>query len=314
MKKWLIGTAIILFLLFLAGVSYFIPQKILLSRNVTAGINQQGLFRFLSNYANWKDWWPGKESHLQPDSVLRFNGYEFNLRETRYNAFQIVIRQNENTDTSILHLIPVGNDSTQLVWDVVTNTGSNPFIKINEYRRVKKIGLTLAELLSSLQLFSGGSLGVYGLDIKKEQVKIENVVSTKKVFSAYPDTESIYEMVNRLKEYARQHGAKEEDYPMLNITPVDTTKYLAQVGIPIDKQVPQKNNFFLKQMLKNGNILVGETKGGRTATDSAIKAMEAYTNDHNHFSIALPFLSLITDRTKEKDSSKWVTKIYYPVN
>ena len=67
-------------------------------------------------------------------------------------------------------------------------------------------------------------------------------------------------------------------------------------------------------MLKNGNILVGETKGGRTATDSAIKAMEAYTNDHNHFSIALPFLSLITDRTKEKDSSKWVTKIYYPVN
>ncbi len=55
-------------------------------------------------------------------------------------------------------------------------------------------------------------------------------------------------------------------------------------------------------------------KGGRSVSDSAMKKMELFASDHRLFNIALPFLSLITDRTKEKDSSKWVTKIYYPVN
>jgi len=35
--------------------------------------------------------------------------------------------------------------------------------------------------------------------------------------------------------------------------------------------------------------------------------------DYQRAIIAIPFQMLITDRTKETDSTKWITRLYYPV-
>lgn len=314
MKKWLIGIVVTVVLLFLAGSYYYIPKKLFVSADVTVASNQQGLFRFLSSRANWEKWWPANQSPIKTDSLFRFNDYAFKLQDIRYNAFQIIIQQKHHTDTSVIHLIPSGNDSTKLIWDMMLHTGNNPFIKINGYRQAKDLKHTLARILDTLQLFAGSTRGIYGIDVKKEKVKIEYVVSAKKTFSQYPTTESVYQLISNIREYIGKTPAKEEDYPMLNISSSDSSAYLAQAGIPIDREIPQHENFYLKRLLKNGNILVAEVKGGRATCDSAMKAMELYATDLNHFTIALPFLSLITDRTKERDSSKWVTKVYYPVN
>lgn len=313
MKKWLIGICITLLLLFLAGSYYFIPEKLLISREITANSNQSGVFRLLSNHTNWENWWPGKIIDKDNDSVFEFKGHEFKLNDIRYNALSIIIQTNQHADTSILHMMPLGADSSKIVWDALMSTGNNPFLKISQYLKAKKLRNSLDMILDTLQSFISKRENIYGFNIKEEQVKIEYVVSTKKVFSKYPETEAIYEMINSIKKYISQSQAMEEDYPMVNIT-VRDNGYLAQVGIPVDREIPQKDQFFLKRLLKNGNILVAEMKGGRSVSDSAMKKMELFASDHRLFNIALPFLSLITDRTKEKDSSKWVTKIYYPVN
>ena len=44
-----------------------------------------------------------------------------------------------------------------------------------------------------------------------------------------------------------------------------------------------------------------------------MKQMEQYVSDHKYVRIAIPFQSLVTDRMNEPDSSKWITKIYYPI-
>jgi hypothetical protein len=41
--------------------------------------------------------------------------------------------------------------------------------------------------------------------------------------------------------------------------------------------------------------------------------VQKYKDDYQRVSPAIPFYSLITDRLKEPDSSKWITKIYFPV-
>jgi hypothetical protein len=41
--------------------------------------------------------------------------------------------------------------------------------------------------------------------------------------------------------------------------------------------------------------------------------MELYISDHERVPPAIPFLSLVTNRMLEPDSSKWITLIYYPV-
>jgi len=68
-----------------------------------------------------------------------------------------------------------------------------------------------------------------------------------------------------------------------------------------------------KWMMKGGNILTGEVTGGQEQIEQAQKQMELYISDYQRSIIAIPFQMLITDRTKEPDSTKWVTRIYYPV-
>jgi hypothetical protein len=62
-----------------------------------------------------------------------------------------------------------------------------------------------------------------------------------------------------------------------------------------------------------GNILVGEVKGGTYTVISGEQNLTNYVNDHKKMSPAIPYQSLVTDRLLEADTSKWVTKLYYPV-
>jgi hypothetical protein len=65
--------------------------------------------------------------------------------------------------------------------------------------------------------------------------------------------------------------------------------------------------------LGGGNIFVCEVKGGPYSIDKATRQVQYYMSDHQRAAPAIPFQSLITDRRNETDTSKWITKIYYPV-
>jgi hypothetical protein len=98
---------------------------------------------------------------------------------------------------------------------------------------------------------------------------------------------------------------------MLHITS-DSGYFETMVAIPVNKVVPPKDNFLFKRMVP-GKILVTEVTGGRYTTAHALKQLENYLEDNELQSPAIPFESLVTDRSRQPDTSKWVTKIYYPV-
>ena len=66
-------------------------------------------------------------------------------------------------------------------------------------------------------------------------------------------------------------------------------------------------------MLPGGNILITEVKGGPEEIKKAYRQVELYISDFQRVAPAIPFESLVTDRRAEKDSTKWITRIYYPV-
>ena len=44
-----------------------------------------------------------------------------------------------------------------------------------------------------------------------------------------------------------------------------------------------------------------------------LTALPAWVKGEKRLSSMLPYVSLVTDRTVEKDSTRWVTRVYYPV-
>jgi hypothetical protein len=153
---------------------------------------------------------------------------------------------------------------------------------------------------------------IYGLQIQNTTLEDTILVARKQTTKISPGTNEIYSMLASLKNYIKAQNAKPTGRPMLNITKMDENEFQTMVAIPIDKSLPSKGDIMQKKMVP-GNFLTAEVTGGEYTVNRAMEQIRFYMNDHNMVAPAIPFQSLITDRTSEPDTSKWVTKLYAPV-
>jgi len=313
MKKTVLS--ILIFLALCIGAVYiFIPKKMGVSGALSFRANSDGLFRSLAEESNWKKWWPGIVTETSNNAFrLTHDHYDFKVREILYNAIQLTVIQGSDSLDGLLRIIPFNNDSMRLELLSQVEAHADPFSRVASYLRGKRIERTFNDIVLSLSMYASKLKNIYGIDIKNERVQFQNLVSTKQSFTHYPATGEVYAMIARLRNYVNQSGAKELFSPMLNIKKTDSTNYTAQVGLPVDRALSDKDDISSKWMMKGGNILTGEVTGGQKEIEEAQKQMELYIIDYQRSIIAIPFQMLITDRTKEPDSAKWITRIYYPV-
>ena len=313
MNKWVVGILIIL-ICFIASVYLLIPNSIQVNQGIFIKANREGLYRNLSDEKNWSKWWPvnepGTNSNVHHDLLYNNAAYSIEDRTT----LSIIVSIHDHAEIKTL-LIPIAKntDSTELNWQASISTSYNPLKRLKIYFTSKRISKDLASLLKKMQSFFSETKNVYGYDIRREHVKDSILVSTYSISVTYPSTTSIYDLIDLLKKYIVNQSAAETGYPMLNISKADSIHYLTRVAIPVNKKLPSLGTISYKWMLGGGNILVTDVKGGPASINDAFSQVENYVNDYHRIAPAIPFQSLVTDRRKEPDTNKWITRIYYPV-
>ncbi|MGK2861561.1 MAG: hypothetical protein ACSLE0_06475 [Chitinophagaceae bacterium] len=314
MKKGFI-VALTVFFLLLVSFYFFIPGKIFVTQSINSTTNLNAVYRFLSQDSNWAKWWPQPAQATSHSSrELQFGDYRFTIVNPLYNAFEINIEKGGHTISSLLHLVQSDNDTIKIEWSAASITGFNPVLRIRRYFAARGLKNKMDIALGALEKYISEVKHLYGLDIRKEKVKIEYLVTMNKSFTHYPATEDVYDLIGLIRNRIKNEQAREEDNPMLHVKIIDSSHFEAQVAIPVNIELPDTENFATKRMLKNGDILVSEIKGGRYSGEMALKQLGVYAMDHRYNNIAIPFLSLVTDRMKEPDSTNWVTRVYYPIN
>ena len=169
------------------------------------------------------------------------------------------------------------------------------------------------ELLQSMKAFLEKTKNIYGVDIKETLVKDSALISTRRQFDHYPNVQEVDSMIQSLKKYIRQNNAIEKNSPMLNVFELGNSRYEAMTAIPVDKALPKTNEFAPKFLLKGGNILEAQIQGGPYTIKKGLEELENYRADYKFNSPAIPYQLLVTDRTKEPDTTKWITRLYYPI-
>ena len=314
MKKWLIAF-IIFFLLVTALLYLFIPNVVSLNRSTSVKANAEGLYRSLT-IDKWKNWWPETNNTHTTVSLghnLYLSGNTYTIDDRIINPLFISISGNKISAKTLLHIIPLKIDSVKLAWTGSVATSGNPLVRIQRYFRLKKIESDIEKILEQMNLYFSKNENIYDLHIKQESVVDSILISTFAISSSYPTIPFIYELINQLNHYARSNSATATGNPMLNITTKDSINFLTRVAIPVNKRLKDSGNISYKRMLGGGKILVTEIKGGPHSIKEGFTKMEYYVNDYKHLAPAIPFQSLVTDRMKEPDTIKWITKIFWPV-
>lgn len=308
MKKWVIG--ILVGVIVLIGSSYvFIPNIIKLRSGIGVGATGEGIHRMLLDKKNVAMWWPGKTNK----DVLYLNNHSYKIENSNITLLHISINGQTTSVTTGLFLISLMIDSTQLEWTGSMITSYNPVKRFLAYQEAKKLSQDMNRILKNIQTFYSKPENIYGIEIQRAYVSDSFLIATSGQSTGYPSSQYIYSLIDQLRKYAYRQSAKESGYPMLNVKTSDSINFDVKVAIPTDKLLPSSGNILQKQMLGRGNILVAEVKGGVSATLHAFQQLQHFVDDYQYKTPAIPFYSLITDRSMESDSTKWITKIYFPV-
>jgi len=310
MRKWL-TIVIVLAGLLLISAYVFLPKKINSATSKKIGCNINSLNRFVIE-GKWSKWWPGSVLHdsATNKNIYAFKGYKYIITGRKYNSVLIQITLPDLVIDATIFFLPL-KDSIQAEWKYSLETNSNPINKINLYRVTKNIDSNLREILESMKDFLESNLKVYGFNVDEMQVKDTILVSTKFSGKEHPTTPEIYKAIDSIKSYILAHNAIETNAPMLHIWQ-DSGIYKTTIAIPVNKKIPENNFFSIKRMVP-GKILVAEVKGGDNTSTEGMRQLGLFVTDNGLSSPAIPFESLITDRMNEPDTSKWITKLYYPI-
>ncbi len=299
MKKGLVFLLTVVVLV-IAAIYLFIPNKLTVAREIVLNANSFGIYRSLADETTWNKWWP-KDA----------NGYEFTLKKKLFKTLEIGLKDKDSEYSTGIRFIPLEHDSSLVRWEVPIETGNNPIQKVRKYFEAKRIAKILANVLDSMRPFMEKEENLYMLSIKQSTVTDTAFVSTRVVFNHFPTTEEVYSMIDKLHKHVTKFNGKEAGHPMLNIDS-SGKDYEVMVAIATEKLLPEEGDVKLKRMIQ-GNILIAEVTGGPNSIKKGMSQMHEYVRDHQRTAPAIPFQLLITDRSKEKDTSKWLTELHYPV-
>lgn len=312
MKKWLtIFTALIAIVV--ASIYFLIPKNLVVSNVTPIHTNYVSVVEYVSNEDHWNKWWPGKLEKIGNKTIATYNDAIFYIIGKSYNNTEIAVEYNNQTTIVNFAVASSQHDSVNAICQYIDTIGLNPISRVKSYNRGVFIKQLIKEVMQKLQQFLEKPANIYGFNIISTMVKDTALMSTKTYLSHTPTTAEVYKLVNTIKSYIQQQGATIINAPMLNVTKETESSYKVMVAIPVNHTVPETNDILQKRMVM-GRILESDSiKGGLSTVDHAFKMFEKYFLDFKHTSPAIPYQQLITDREKESDTTKWITRFYYPI-
>jgi hypothetical protein len=291
----------------------FIPNNLSVSTVTYIKSPPDAAARYLHEPKNWQKWWIDNDNGIHIDHAYIFKSDTFTITKITNNSVHLLLANSNLKISSVLHMFPIPPDSVAISWETVRfKISSNPIERLRQYFNLLEVKNEMTTLLMNLKSFLSNTQKVYGFNIKKTSTTDTLLVATKDLLPAYPATQDIYQKVLELQTYVSKEGAKQTGPPMVNISKSDSTVFQLMVAIPTDKKLAGEGNIFYRRMVP-GNFLVTEVRGGTNEVNEAIKSLELFINDYKKMSMAIPFQVLLTDRSKEPDSSKWLTQVYYPI-
>jgi hypothetical protein len=308
MKKWFIGLVLALAIA-VAAVYLFIPADIRVRKVMAIRANEKGIYPFLQSKDGIAKWWPEKNGG---GTGFSFNGGRYTITQQLLHGIKMAISKNNDSLNSEIEVAALNIDSMEIVWNTSVAAGANPISRISSYNNAVAVKKDMENILLQLKNFLEKPENIYGINAELSKIKDTLMIATETTTHGIPGNTVIYGLVQKLTQYIAAGGSTATNAPMLNIFTEDSIVFKTMVAIPVNKQLPETAVFKIKRMIP-GNVLVAEARGDAAAVQQALKNLDTYRANYNYTAPAKPFQSLVTNRLLEADSSKWITKLYWPV-
>jgi effector-binding domain-containing protein len=330
LKKIIIWVLIIIVLLSL--ISLFLPSKIEISRSIKIEAPGDIVFKHVNNLKSWEKWSPwflldtAMEKKYSSPEEGKGASVQWTSENKKVGNGTLIIKKSSKPDSILIDMnfmesgtARVGfyfypdSAGTKIIWTFKSGIGINPIVKYFGLIMKKMVGSDFDKGLISLKKYCE-SLP------KEPQFKIELAKIEDMQYYSERDTCSMVTIGTKLGktymeivEFINKNKIKEINPPFAIYHKYEGNTFDMEAGIPVEKIIPCNNKRIKSGRFKPSMAVVAYYYGPYENDFLAHRQIKEWIIKNKKKIISSPFEVYVTDPSVEKDNSKWLTKIYYPV-
>jgi len=320
-----------------ATIGFLSPSHVHVERSLAIKAPSEIIFSQVNILKNWKKWSPW----YQMDTAMKMEyneipagagaGYKWSSTNSKVGTGDMTITSStQDSISTAMNFMEHGiarakfifskkDSTTKITWVMESDLGMNPIGRIFGLFMDKMLGPDFEKGLSNLkkvtEAIPTGPKKYRGYEVREEDA-VEKIyivkkdsVNWNKISEFYQNyLPVIYEAIGKAKfEIAGAPSGLFFKWDSINkIT-------LMAAGIPVKGDAKTKIKGFETVVLSPGTNLHITYHGGYSKIANAHFAMDDYMKEKSLLQGSPVIEEYVTDPSKEADSSKWITNIFYPV-
>ena len=334
LKRILLVVAGIVLLLSIIGL--LLPSKSHVERSVVVKAPIETVFNQVNTLANWKKWSPWYK--LDTAAAITYNNtpagngasYSWESKNKEVGAGTLTlsdVKPNEHITQNMkfrdwgegkaeMNFAPEGN-GVKVTWTMDSDYGWNIFFRYIGVFMQSQLEKTFDQGLADLKYVAEHEpvVAENGAAYKVQVVDNINIValSVYKKGTEQTISQMLGDGYAEVQAFMAKNKLKQMGAPFA-VIPVFNMKGAVELeaAIPIEKAVPVSGNIKLLEV-KHPHALKVDYYGDYAGSGAAHDAIDKWAKANNRKISSAPWEVYVTDPMVEKDTTKWLTEILYPV-
>lgn len=315
-------------------VSLFLPSTIKIERSITISSKASHVFEQINNLKNWKHWsyW----DNIDPDMISDYSGPESGVGakhcwESKNDSVGkgcLTISEIKENRSIITTLEFEGMGSSIGGWQIDDTTGG---VNVSTYMDLDMglwgrifpglmmdswLGCDFEKSLNNLKTHCE-KLALKS--VQKKEIKIELTTTPPQLLATYRMVTNLQTISNdigtsygKIIQYIQKNKLTQTAPVLAFYHSFSPEKIDLECAIPVDKKAKSESGIAVIDF-PSSHVVVAHYYGEYKGSEAAHLAIDKWIKDKNMIITGSPWEVYVTDPFLEKDTSKWLTDVYYPV-
>ena len=322
---WLIAIIVLIFI-----VSFFLPSSVYMEREITIKAEAETVFNQINNLGNLKNWSPWYD--IDTATVYTFNdipegvGASYKWESDNRNVMsgiQTIVKSKpfEYVETELDfmrgdislsgHKLKSLGDSVNVVWWFSTDF-SNPLQRYFGLIFDKMLGPDYEKGLQNLKNYCEKMPETSKFEVELVEFPGQIYIGIKEKCAVQEIGMKMGEFYGELMEFVQKSNIKMTNPPFSIYYSEPTDSFEFAACIPVENKIKTVGRIKFGE-IKKGQVAFANYFGDYKKITEAHKSLKKWITQNNKTIVGPPWEEYITDPTVEKDTAKWLTKVYYPV-
>ncbi len=323
----IIGLSLLIVIVILLIVSFLLPRNVIIERSIFIKSDNSVVFEEINTLKNWEKWSPWhkidsamKLTYSGPVSGLGAS-YKWKSENDKVGNGSMIITKCVPYDTLLIEMnfmeqgksgggffISKADSGVTLRWTLESDLGNNPISRYFGLFIDKMVGSDFEKGLKSIREIAESTPKYKIIETRIGQTEYQYIRDTCSMATI---SKKMGNYFVELMAFVGKNKLKMKAYPFTIYHSWDNNIFDMEVAIPVEKV--KEDNRVLSGSLKATKVVMVDYYGSYEKVGGAYNAITNWIKQNNKKSAGFPWESYVTDPMTEKDQSKWLTKIYWPI-